>query len=47
MPSYSYDDPFNEYPPHSHLPNPDYAETCQVCGALIMVDMDEDGFRDV
>jgi len=32
----TYNDPFHEYPPHSHQPDPDHATTCQVCGALIM-----------
>lgn len=31
-----------EYPPHSHQPHPEHAETCQVCGALIMSSKDED-----
>lgn len=31
----TYNDPYNEYPPHSHQPDPDHANTCQVCGALI------------
>ncbi len=37
-----YQDEHNEYPPHSHQPNPAHAETCQVCGALIMAEDDEE-----
>jgi len=37
-----YQDPYHEYPPHSHQPNPKHAETCQICGALIMPDDEEE-----
>lgn len=38
---HEYDDPYNEYPPHSHQPDPHHANTCQVCGALITREEDE------
>lgn len=37
-----YDDPFHEYPPHSHQYHPDYADTCQICGALIIIEKESD-----
>lgn len=40
----TYNDDYNEYPLHSHQPNPKHAETCQVCGALIMIDGEDDGW---
>lgn len=38
----NYTDSFHEYPPHSHQPNPDHAETCQICGALIWAEKEEE-----
>lgn len=31
----TYNDPYNEYPAHSHEVEGDHADTCQVCGAAI------------